>query len=286
MILLRHGDYELALAPQAGGSIAAFRFCGQDVMRPATEEAIAARDPLGMASFPLVPYSNRIAHGRFRFGSHEVQLPLNFGDHPHAIHGHGWQVPWSVLNATDLGATLIYDHAADAWPWAYRATQTFVLGNEGLDLLLSVENRAADPMPAGLGIHPYYPKTPAMRLNARLDGWWETDEHVMPIAYHGVAPTEDWSSWLHAERTTDNVFSGWNGRARIFWPDRGLALGMTASDNARYMVVYAPAGGDICCIEPVTHPTDALNQPDRPDIAVLEPGQRALLRVRLSVEAA
>jgi galactose mutarotase-like enzyme len=35
------------------------------MLRTASAEAIAAHDPLGMASFPLVPYSNRIADARF-----------------------------------------------------------------------------------------------------------------------------------------------------------------------------------------------------------------------------
>src|SRR5690606_38666718 len=121
-------DYELVLAPQVGGGIAAFRFRGEDVMRPASDEALEARDPLGLSSFPLVPFSNRIAQGRFRFGGRAVELPPNFGDHPHAIHGQGWQNPWEVAEAGEASARLIYDHPADAWPWAYRATQRFQLG--------------------------------------------------------------------------------------------------------------------------------------------------------------
>lgn len=285
MFSLKNDRIELALAPEAGGSIAAFRVDGYDVMRPATEEALAKHDPLGMASFPLVPYSNRIAHGRFRFDGRDVQLPLNFGDHPHAIHGQGWQHPWTVLDVDGTHARLCYEHEPDAWPWRYVAEQRFTLHDDGFEVALIIANRSDMVMPAGLGHHPYYPRTPGMRLLARLDGWWETDEHVMPVAHHPVEPARDWSQWLHADKTTDNVFSGWDGDALIEWPEKQLQLRVTASELARYLVVYSPTDEAICCIEPVTHPTDAINQPDTPNIRRLEPGTTMTLTTQFRVEA-
>ena len=56
---------------------------GVDLLRRAPD---GADDPLAMASFPLVPYANRIAQGRFAFDGADHQLPRNFGDHPHSIH--------------------------------------------------------------------------------------------------------------------------------------------------------------------------------------------------------
>jgi aldose 1-epimerase len=285
MITLCRGDVDLMLAPEVGGGIVGFRWQGVDVMRPAQDEALANHDPLGLSSFPLVPWSNRIAHGRFTFDGRDVHLPLNFGDHPHAIHGHGWQRPWAVEAADDANATLINDHEPDEWPWRYRAEQRFRLTDDGLDLTLSVENRSDARMPAGLGHHPYFIRTPGMRLEAELDGWWETDAFVMPTAYHPVEGKSDWSDWLHASTTTDNVFSGWNGRARIAWPERKIALTMAANAPACCMVIYSPVDQAICCIEGVTHPTDALNDPELPGIAVLAPGERLTLETRFTVAA-
>lgn len=284
LLELTHGDTRLTLAPDAGGGIAAFRWRGNEVMRPASEAALARRDPLDLASFPLVPWSNRIAHGRFSFDGRTVALLLNFGDHPHAIHGHGWQAPWTVEAQDAASATLSFDHEAGAWPWRYRAEQQFTLADDGFDIRLSVENRSDRRMPAGLGHHPYYPRTPGMRLLAHLDGWWETDAHIMPTA-HVAEAGEDWSDTLHAATTTDNVFSGWDGTARIEWPELGLALTVTASDPAKWLVVYSPPDEPIACIEGVTHPTDALNDPAHPGLAILDPGERFVLDTRFRVSA-
>lgn len=284
LIRLEVGDTSLVIAPAAGGGIAALRWQGADVMRPADGDALANLDPLGLSSFPLVPWSNRIANGCFTWNGREVRLPRNFGDHPHSIHGHGWQRPWTVEAQDAASLTLAYEHAPDKWPWAYRAEQRFDVERDGFTVRLSVENRSDMAMPAGLGHHPYYLKTPAMRLHAHLDGWWQTDEFIMPTAYVEEA-RDDWSDKLHAPTTTDNVFSGWDGTARIEWPERGVALTMTADEAARWMVVYSPPDQPIACIEGVTHPTDPFNDPAHPGLKVLEPGETFALVTRFRVEA-
>ena len=284
IVTLRHGDVDLHLAPAAGGGIAAFRWQGIDVMRPASAAALANLDPLGLSSFPLVPWSNRIARGRFTWNGREVRLPLNFGNHPHVIHGHGWQARWAVKAQGEGDATLSFDHKAGDWPWSYRAEQRFELTHDGFDLRLSVENRSDTPMPAGLGHHPYYLKTPGMRLHAHLEGWWETDAFIMPTGYREER-RDDWSDKLQAPTTTDNVFAGWDGTARIEWPERGIALSMTAGEAARWMVIYSPPDQDIACIEGVTHPTDPFNDPKHPGLAVVEPGAAFALDTRFRVSA-
>jgi len=283
LITLRRGDTDVTLAPRAGGGIAAFRWQGVDVMRPASHTALANLDPLGLASFPLVPWSNRIANGRFTWEGRDVKLPLNFGEHPHAIHGHGWQRPWEVEAQDTTSATLSYRHEAAEWPWTYRAEQRVELVDDGLDVRLSLENRSDRPMPAGLGHHPYYLKTPGMRLEAHLEGWWETDEFIMPVRYVEER-RDDWSEKLHSATTTDNVFAGWDGTARIIWPERNIALVMTTSEAARWMVIYSPPDQPITCIEGVTHPTDPFNEPDHPGLAIVEPGASFVLDTRFRVE--
>jgi aldose 1-epimerase len=280
---LSDGDTELQLAPEVGGGIAAFRWRGIDVMRAATPEALAARDPLGLASFPLVPYSNRIALGRFVWDGREVRLPRNFGAHPHAIHGLGWQAPWSVEAATANTASLTYTHDGSVWPWAFDARQDFTAVSDGFDVALSVTNRGATDMPAGLGLHPYFPNPPQTRLTAALDGWWRTDALVMPLG-HVPEVRDDWSHRLHATGTTDHVFSGLAGPVHLDWPTHRLSF--TASANARWLVVYAPAGDSITAVEPVTQPTDALNTAGHPGVARLAPGETLTLTVRYRVQAA
>jgi len=61
-------------------------------------------------------------------------LPLNFPPARHSIHGHGWQAPWSVAEATAGRAVLDYRHGADAWPFAYRSRQIVTLSADRLTM--------------------------------------------------------------------------------------------------------------------------------------------------------
>ena len=282
MIELSSGDTALSLAPDAGGSIAAFRWRGIDIMRPADPAAVAANDPLGMSAFPLVPYSNRIAHGRFRWEGRDIALPLNFGNHPHSIHGLGWQAPWAVEATTATSAVLRYDHLSGDWPWDFAATQHFTVSDTGLDYALTVTNLSEQPMPAGLGLHPYFPNPPETRLRVGLDGWWHTDAFVMPLA-HVAEVRDDWSDKLRPVVVTDNVFSGLGGPIRLDWPTHALTI--TASANAGWLVVYAPGDDSVTAIEAVTHPTDALNTPGLHGIRVLPQGETMTLTQSYRVAA-
>jgi aldose 1-epimerase len=182
---LARGALRLSLAPALGGSIVAFRSLTRtgtvDWMRPTDPAALRDGDVLGTACFPLVPYSNRIRDAAFRFGDHAVRL-----DHalPHALHGHGWLAPWTVEALAADRATLSFERAAGDWPWAYRAEQRLVLHEQRLDVTLSLRNLGSTPMPAGIGLHPYFPRTAGTVVTAAIDAMWETDAAILPTTRH------------------------------------------------------------------------------------------------------
>src|SRR5512133_1201997 len=132
LIELNAGALRLQLAPAVGGSIARFdgtweaggRQGRVDWLRPATEAALAQRNPLAMASFPLVPFCNRIRNGRASFEGREIRFPPNHpaAPSPHPLHGIGWQRVWNVEQAGPRDATLgLLEPATEAWPWGFAA---------------------------------------------------------------------------------------------------------------------------------------------------------------------
>jgi hypothetical protein len=71
-------------------------------------------------SYPLVPFSNRVAHATSAVERHQPSAGRQLCAEPHAIHGVGWQRPWEVLEADDTFAMLSFEHRADAsWPFAF-----------------------------------------------------------------------------------------------------------------------------------------------------------------------
>ena len=62
-------------------------------------------------------------------GRTPTPLARNFGDHPHSIHGVGWQRAWRVVAHDRASALLAFEHMATdpGWPWPFLATQVFAL---------------------------------------------------------------------------------------------------------------------------------------------------------------
>jgi len=285
LITLRAGNAAVELAPEVGGSVTRYWIergpVTREWLRPTPAGALRAGHPELAAAFPLVPYSNRIRAGRFSFRGRSVVEPLNRPPERHAIHGHGWQARWQPTEVTAVTARLEYRHPAGAWPWAYHATQRFILTPSELTVELSLSNHSAAPMPAGLGWHPYFPRTPRVTIAADVRAMWLTDEERMPT--ERVAPPA-----APFGRGRDNCFVGWSRRVTIDWPELGARLLMRAEPPLDYLVVFTPARRPFFCIEPVSQVTDAFNlaEAGRSDsgILVLEPGETLRTAVVLTPE--
>jgi aldose 1-epimerase len=264
VISLRAGRAELGIAPGIGGSIAHYRWVDGtsvvDWLRPARAADLASQLADRLACFPLVPFSNRVRDGRFEFRGHSVRLPLNQLPERHAQHGHGWQAPWTLVERAADHLAIAYEHAADEWPFPYRARQDFSLAEDQLRITLSVANIGHEAMPVGLGWHPYFPRTARCRLEAAVAAMWATDNEVMPVALVRADPRLDSADGLPLDATAlDNVFTGWQGQATIVWPERRARLAIDTDPPLGFLVVYSPPGEDYFCVEPVSHCTDAFN---------------------------
>src|SRR6266478_2199272 len=192
LITLRADGAGLTVAPAVGGAVTRYWLerdgTTWEWLRPTPPEALRDAFPYRTAAFPLVPYSNRIREGRFAFRGRAVALPLNRPPERHAIHGHGWQARWRTIEAGPTEARLEYRHAADDWPSAYCATQHFTLSPTSLTVAITLTNEADASMPAGLGWHPYFPRTPRATIAADVGAVWLADAETMPTAL-APAPT-------------------------------------------------------------------------------------------------
>lgn len=290
-----HADaLRLELAPAAGGAIARF-FSSidgyrHDWLRAATDAAIAASEPSGMASYPLLPFCNRLRHGQAFFDGQQITLPPNPLGSKHALHGSGWLHPWLLTDHDAQSARLEMTHpgAGAAWPWPYpfHATQLFTLRPDRLTVTVEVENRGTLPMPLGIGHHPYLPHRASARLTVDVQAMWGADAESMPTTLQ----TPPLLAQLRAGTALsglvqDNNFIDWNRLARVHWPataerPRASSLLLTAEAPLDYLVLYSPAQHDFFCIEPVSNCTDWLNlaQAGIPQRqiggSVIGPGQR------------
>lgn len=285
---LARGPLSLSIAPGLGGGIASFECCAVSggnisIFRPTGAGAGA---PTDLASFPLVPFVNRVRGGSFTFRGRRVTLERNMPPDPSPLHGQGWLHAWEVETLGEDHAVLVYRHRADEWPWAYEARQTFALDESGLSLRLDCTNLSGEPMPCGLGQHPYFLCGARTRLDTGVETVWTIDEDVLPVAQVPAAGRFDLEDRLVCGQGLDHGFGGWSGRAVISDPELPFRIVMSSPD-ARFFQLYSPASGGIFVAEPVSHANAAMNAPE-PEWAelgmrVIEPGETMSLTMRVEV---
>ena len=263
------------LSPAVGGSIASFEFQDGDRSFPILRRCDEAPgDVLAAASFPLVPYVNRIRGGRFGFRGRTISLEPNMPGDPSPLHGQGWLNPWRTVSASVDEAILEFDHPAGEWPWSYLARQSFSLNQTGLEIVLSCRNLSAEPMPCGLGQHPYFNCSATTRLRTKVDHVWTIDDHVLPVDRVPAVGRYDLADRAVCGLGLDHGFGGWGGEAVVSDPAWPFALTMSSPD-AGFFQLYSPSSGGIFVIEPVTHANAALNAPEEQwaelGMRVLEP---------------
>lgn len=281
------GRLLLWLAPEAGGSIARFDWLGQGSKTRILRGADGVPGTiLDAASFPLVPFVNRVRGGCFEFREREVRLAPNLAGDPSPLHGQGWLAPWKVEAASGTQALLSFRHDAGEWPWDYEAEQHFRLDEAGLGVRLSCRNVSDEPMPCGLGQHPYFPCSAGTRIDTRVDHVWTIDEHVLPVEKVPAESRYDLRDRAVCGQDLDHGFGGWGGSARIWTPGDPAEI-VLSSPDAAFFQLYSPPGGGLFVAEPVTHANAALNAPETawPELGlrVLEPGEEMSVDMRLDV---
>lgn len=290
VVRLRAGDWRASLTPGLGGAILDLSLHGRSVLRPTPK---GATDLLETACFPLVPYANRIADARFVFEGREVRLTALDRFAPHAHHGDGWLKPWAVEAVDDASADLRLDWSdqaaaqAGGWPWPWRARQAVRLTDQGLEISLSVTNTGDTVMPAGLGLHPYFPRHPDTRLRLSATGVWLTDARGIPERLAAPDAVADWGDGLALAEApfVDHAYAGWTGEALL--DGDGHRIVLNGGAGADWVQVYTPVGADFFCVEPVTHRPDILNgaSGEAGGLARLAPGEHLTLVMRLTAEA-
>lgn len=264
-ITISDGDTSLTLAPSIGGSITRYwsenrRGETFEWMRPASDQDLADGELRGMSSFPLVPFSNRIREGRFTFQGRDVALPLNFLPERHAIHGQGWKLPWTVTEQSANALTIAYDEEAGPWPYPYHGEQSFRLNGDVLEQTISVRNTGDQDMPLGLGVHPYFIRTPRATVTAAVSQMWAADEETMPRELGAPPPPKQPGEGIVADAVAiDNLYVGWQHQARVAWPEWNASLVIRAGSPLDNLVIFTPPGEDFFCVEPVTNIIDAFN---------------------------
>lgn len=260
LVRLENDRFLAVLAPKAGGRVAGFWEKGRRGLmawlRPLCRASANGR--LQGGSFPLIPYSNRIAYGRFEFNGHRITLPAHPAAAPHSLHGVGWDMSWEVVSASGetahISAAIAKNHPG--WPWRLGLTQTITLSTDGLSVRLEAENTDQGAQPVGLGHHPYFPRTDNTRLAFHAEAIWQWQQARLQRIENTRFDFSRNTS-LPDRNVIDHQYEGVSAQAHMT-SDSGT-LTIESDPVTSRAVLFTPQQADFFCFEPVSHRTNALN---------------------------
>ncbi|MDM7854879.1 aldose epimerase family protein [Cellulomonas alba] len=292
VVTIASDSWQLDVLPGTGASVAAGRVrtgdgVWRDLLRPTRRASLG--EPEKCASFPMVPWSNRIRDGVLRFSDRRWQLQRNAADGT-AIHGASRYADWTVASRTTEAVTLTLDSTSQVgvnFPWQFAASVTYAVAGRALSVTTTVRNVDVVPFPAGFGHHPYFERSlsatdaaatggPVLHVPARAGYALRAG---MALGAAGPVPAR---ADFRAPRPlgtafVDDVLTAREPGVPVTIAYDELTVELHADPLYSHVIVYAPRGRSYFAVEPATNVNDgfALFEAGVPGtgVFVLAPGE-------------
>lgn len=281
MIAIKSSQIRLHLRPDLGACIEGMWLGELPVLRSSAAGSLT--NVRLSACYPLIPFSNRVAHAQLVWNGTSHPLVKNIAGEEHSIHGVGWQRAWEVLELTENFCMLSLEHAADkSWPFAFDASQTFRLQANVLEMTMSITNQSPHAAPVGLGWHPYFIKRAQSHLSFEAKGIWQMGSDKLPTDLQSSGGLNQVCDSL----AVDNCFEGWNGKTLL----RDEVMHVEIESDMRRLVVFTAPEKNFIAIEPVSHTNNAMNAGNLKEsaergVVTLAPGQSWQVSMQIAVSA-
>jgi aldose 1-epimerase len=242
----------------------------------------------------LYPWANRLA--RFGYRAAGADVTLSEADSRIPRDGNGLPIHgalpgllrWELDDGgapDSLAAVLQWraDELLELFPFVHEVRVGATVGRGDLRITTTVTAAAEGPVPVSFGYHPYT-RVPA----GSRDDWLVTlgaadqlvlDDHSIPTGERAAVDREP----FRLDGTSlDDAFDALSESPSFEAAAGDARLTVTFLAGYSYAQVFAPAGQEFICFEPMTAPTNALNSGD--GLTIIQPGAsyRAAFRIAVS----
>ena len=280
LVRIADGSIEVEVLPAVGARLHRLRAFGHDLLRTPHDLRPHLDDPYFYGSYPMAPWCNRVAAGQAQVAGRAIDLPASFPDGT-AIHGQVSRRPWE----DDGDGFFRIAGGGDGWPWPYEVEQRIRIDGDRLQLDLRLTNRSTDPMPGGIGFHPWFLRPIRVAIAAAAVHPSNVATEARPVPVSGIFDRR------RLEALPEGLDSTWTDLADppvvIVWPEMSVRATMTVEAPSRFIVAATLPGTDAVAIEPQTHAPDGLRRLERGEpggLALLSPGATLELMVELRFE--
>ena len=176
------GDYRATIT-ELGANLRSLRYRDTSMI---TEYEPDEVPPAGAGEL-LLPWPNRVDHGRYSFGGQDLQLDISEPAAGNAIHGltrwASWQPATTAPDSAELALWLL---GRPGYPFCLELHARYRLSaQEGLEVTVTARNAGSRPAPYGTGSHPYLRASTGLvdecALKLPAARWLAADERGIPV---------------------------------------------------------------------------------------------------------
>jgi galactose mutarotase-like enzyme len=231
----------------------------------------------------LHPWANRLARPGYAAAGKEVTLPPPEGRYatdPNGLPIHGalpGLLRWELVDtgARDRASARLDWSSAELmqlFPFAHELRIDAIVGDGGLELITTLRPTGPDAVPVSFGYHPYlHPPGGAPRSEWQVAlGASERlvlDERMIPTG--ATEPLQSQRFALDGQSWDDGL-AGLDSPPEFSVTAGAQTVTVTFDEGYGYAQVFAPEGQDFICFEPMTAPTNALE--DGRALTLVAPG--------------
>ena len=271
----------VSIAPSLGDMAFEMKVKGHEILHFPYASLDEFRARPGLAGVPLLaPWANRLDEQAFYANGRKYAFDMELGNvrGAHPIHGFLRAASWEVVEvkadsqAAWVTSRLEFFRQPDwmaQFPFAHTLEITYRLDRGMLEVDTRINNLSAEPMPVAIGFHPYLKLTDAPRdewtvsIGARTEWTLAPDKiptgETRPIEQLLPNPRAAVLKPLDLDHVFGDLIRDGSGRSMTSIKGKSQQIEIVMGPNYRATVVYAPAGREFICVEPMAGITNALN---------------------------
>jgi galactose mutarotase-like enzyme len=285
------GELEAAFAPEAGLVGCSLTHRGEELLaqRQGLEEYARSGSTFGIPF--LHPWANRLAGFSYAVAGQEIELDRDSGllrieEHGLPIHGlapHG--LSWETEEDGDAlrAETELDRDRLEGFPFPHRLSVEATLADDALTIRTTLTATAAVPVPVAFGYHPYLVLPGVRRAEWEVELPVESrlivDENMIPT---GEDEPPGFRRGALEERSLDDGYVMPERPHPFTVSGGGRALGVEFLEGYTHAQVFAPAGKELVCFEPMTAPANALRSHE--GLRLAPPGEPFTAAFRITVD--